>query len=255
MTKEKHPFDAAAEELESISDGPVADQNPSADFWELRYSTDDTTGNFPQAEHIKFDWESLDDSDGLGEDGFPAKNISKLQLREHAKLTDVLSCNLWRDGFLVNSNALEGFKKCNLGNYREYPVELLDHEKNKHPLIYLYHQNILTPESVDYKRSEFYLEEMLGIPKDPIQVDSFSDWQAKVTLARAGKLNGCEEFSGLAFKKLYLLPGHNPDTDIFRIARLGVRVYVTTEFRKVMLNLGVTGINFKINRRVYKNGE
>jgi len=49
MAHEKHPLDVLAERLEATADKPVAAQDVSPDYWELRSATDESVGDYPQA--------------------------------------------------------------------------------------------------------------------------------------------------------------------------------------------------------------
>ena len=49
MAHDKHPFDIVAEQWEAIADQPVATQEASPDFWELRSAADESIGDYPQA--------------------------------------------------------------------------------------------------------------------------------------------------------------------------------------------------------------
>ena len=86
MAKQKHPFDVAAEQLEQIADQPVAGQEPSPHYWEMRFAADDSVGDYPQAEYAETpDW---GDTDGLGPDGFPAVPIAEQVLRPESHVVE-----------------------------------------------------------------------------------------------------------------------------------------------------------------------
>ncbi len=101
MPNDKHPFDIAAERLEAAADKPMAAQDASPDYWELKFATDESVGDYPQAMSLEEeDWDEsedqIDESDGIGTDGFPTlpSGLPELELQSTAKWTDVLSSNL-----------------------------------------------------------------------------------------------------------------------------------------------------------------
>ena len=248
MTQQKHPFDVVAERLEAAADRPVAGQEPSPHYWEFRLAADESVGDYPQAVYAEPpDW---GDSDGLGPDGFPAVPIAGQVLQPQAKWTDVLSSNLWSDGYLLNPKALAAFRQCDLGNSREYPVTVRDQSGRSHALVYLYVRNIVPLEGIDFRRSEFYVADMVGQFREPIAIDSPEDRESKGRLVRDGQWNGCEKFSRIVYKSLYFKPGHRPTADLFKLARLGITVYASSKLRDLVVGGGVTGLEFKPNRRL-----
>ncbi len=253
MRKKKHPLDVVAERLEAAADEPVAAQEASSDYWELRSATDESVGDYPQA--VLCDPEQVlqwGDSEGLGPDGFPEVPIPELRLQATARWTDVLSSSLWSGGQLFNEKALAAFRQCDLGNAREYPVIVRGKRKgDARALTYLHIRNIVDPTAVDFEGSEFYLADILDIPTGPVTVHSFEDWCEKTRRAREGQLDGCEEFSQIDYKRLYFRPGHSPSVDYFRLARLGITIYISARLREAILNSGITGLEVKPNRRLF----
>jgi hypothetical protein len=260
MPDDKHPFDAAAERLEAAADTPVEAQDASPDYWELKFATDESVGDYPQAMSLEEqDWdeseEDIDESDGIGADGFPMlpSGLPKLELQSTAKWTDVLSSSLWSGGYLLNHSALAPFKQCSLGDFREYPALVRDTTGSERSYTYVFLRNIIEPAAIDFERSEFYIEDILGIPKAPIDVNSFDDWLEMLAKANAGDLDGIEEFSSLAYKKLFFRHGHTPSVDLFTFARLGVGVYISARLKDAIVNSGITGLEIKQNKRVFAN--
>lgn len=248
MDSKKHPLDIAAGQLEALADAPSANQPSSANFWEFRCATDDTVGDYPQAIFQEMpDW---GDSEGLGADGFPSIPIPPQILQPAAKWTDVLSSSLWPDGYLVNEKALAAFKRVNLGNFRQYPACVSDQKGKVHSLVYLHLRNIVEPDKIDFARSRFHVADILGMPGDPIDIQSFADWERNLQLAMDGELNGCDEFSSLEYSPLHFIEGFRPPADVFQIARLDTTVYASAKLRAVMLEESVTDVNFKENRKL-----
>ena len=86
MPNDKHPFDIAAERLEGAADKPVAAQDTSPDYWELKFATDESVGDYPQALSLEEeDWDEsedeIDESDGIGTDGFPTGPLNFIVVR------------------------------------------------------------------------------------------------------------------------------------------------------------------------------
>ena len=249
MPNDKHPFDVAAERLEALADEPVAGHDASPDYSELRSATDESVGDYPQALLCEpHDW---GESEGLGPDGFPAVPIPEQRLQPTARWTDVLSSSLWSDGHLLNQKALAVFKRCDLGVFREYPAIVLDHTGSARPLTYLHLRNVIPPTAIDFGRSEFYLADMLGLPKGPLAINSFEDWLEKQRRASAGELDGCEEFSGIAYKKLFFRQGHAPSVDYFALERLGIKVYISARLKEAIVNSGITGLEIRPDKRLF----
>lgn len=252
MRHRKHPLDVVAEQLETLADGPVAAQEASPDYWELRSATDESVGDYPQV--VWSDPKQVlawGDSEGLGPDGFPEVAIPELKLQRKAKWTDVLSSSLWSGGHLFSEEALAVFRQQDLGNVREYPVSVRGKKSDVRALTYLHFRNLIEPTAIDFERSEFYLADILSIPTGPIAVHSFADWEEKTQLAEDGELDGCEEFSQIEYQRLYFQPGQTPSVDYFRLARLGITVYVSTRLKEAIESSGLTGLEIRPNKRLF----
>jgi hypothetical protein len=245
----KHPFDVVAEQLEAAANQPVIAQDASPDWWELSFAADETVGDYPQALLPEsHDWGG---SDGLGPDGFPAVAIPEQHLQSTAHWTDVLSSSLWSEGYLLNEKALAVFKQSNLGEFREYPAIVRDHAGSPRPLTYLYVRNQIQPEAIDFERSEFYLADMLNQPIRAVVVNSFEEREEKRRMANEGKLDGCKRFSRIEYKRLYFMPGHRPAVDLFSLARLSIRVYISARLRNAIVESGITGLEIRPNKRLF----
>ena len=249
MAKKKHPFDVVAEQLEALADKPAAAQDASPDFWEFDVALDDQTALCEPKVVRK--WVP---GDGLGSDGFPKIPIQEMQLKGRGRWTDVLSTGLpdaWSVGHLLNETALAVFKQFELGTFREYPVTVHDRQGGARTLTYLLIRNALPPTSFDFARSEFYLADMVGIPQAPVAVNSFAEWDEKIRLAREGKLNGCERFSRIDFKRLVLDRDHLPTVDLFTLGRLGITVYISARLKDAIVSSGITGLEIQPNKRLF----
>ena len=257
MAQEKHPLDAAIERLEALADKPVAAQEASPDYWELNFAADESVGDFPQAVLPEtFQW---GETEAIGADGFPAVAVPEQELQPAAHWTDVLSSNFpprdnpsaFSEGYLLNDKALAVFKQCNLGEFREYPAIVRDQTGAARSLTYLHIGNVIPPTAIDFERSQFYLADMLGLPKGPVAVNSFEEWLEKQRQAREGELDGCEEFSKIQYKKLFFRSGHTPSVELFRLARLGISVYISARLKDAIVNSGITGLEIKPNKRLF----
>ena len=82
MAQEKHPFDVAAERLEELADKPVAAQEASPDYWELKFAADESVGDFPQA--VLPESHEWGKSKVIGTDGFPAVPVPEQDLQATA---------------------------------------------------------------------------------------------------------------------------------------------------------------------------
>lgn len=250
MSGEKHPFDVAAEHLEALSNKPTAGSEASPDFWELGPAIDDM-GDYPQA--LSEDPPNRGPSDGLGPDGFPSAGggLPELELQPDALWTDVLSSSLWSEGYLLNDRALAAFRRCNLGEHREYAVIVRDAGGQKRSYTYLFVRNLVPPASLDFGRSEFYITTALGIPQAPIAADSFEDFIEKRRKAREGELEGVKRFSSLDYKVLHLRPGQGPSADLFKLEQMGTRTYVTARLRAAIAESGISGLEVRPNKRLF----
>ena len=260
MTSSKHPFDVAAEQMEIAADSPVRDQNVSTTFWELRSATNvDVVGDYPQTEpcedDIPFKW---GDSQGLGADGFPVVPFPDQKLRSSALRTDVMKAGIpasWSIGHIFNDKALSVFKQFDLGHFKEYQVKVVDRGGKSHAMTYLHIRNVVDPSAVDFSRSVFLVVDMIGLPLGTVDVNSFDDWVKKTQLAQQGKLAGGEEFSRLDFSTLSFLPGHDPSTDYFTLARLSTSIYVSVRLKDAIAQSGISGLEIKPNKRVFASHE
>ena len=144
------------------------------------------------------------------------------------------------------------FKPCDLGAVREYPAIVRDELDTPRSLTYLHFQNVVDPTAMDFERSEFYLADMLGSPTSGlVAVHSFDDWLAKSRSAREGRLDGCEKFSRIVYKKLRFRPGHRPSVDYFTLARLGTTVYISARLKDAIVRSGITGLEIRPNKRLF----
>ncbi len=258
MSDDQHPFDKAAESLQKMADQPVAGQDASPDLWAMEFAADDSVGDYPQAMPLVEPkaWEPgdpIDETGGLDGDGFPRlpDGLEAQQLLPTAQWTDVLSSNLWSDGYLLSEKALQPFRQAALGQFREYPVTVVDSKGDERPYTYLFIKNEVPPSALDFERSEFYITDMLSTPIAPVTINSYEEWLTTLERANAGELEGGEEFSSIAYKRLYFRAGHTPEVELFRLERLCVTTYISTRFKDALRLAGITGLEIKHNRRLF----
>lgn len=260
MTENKHPLDEVAEQLEAEEQAPVAAQEASPDFWELRHAADETVGDYPQAVEanpVEPEWNpetgyEIDETEGLDPEGYPRQPIAQQKLQETAKWTDVLSANLWSEGYLMNDKAAAVFKACELGDCKAFAVGTLDHDGSERGLTYLYFKNEVPATAFDFERSTFYVTDMLGGPLGDIDINSFEQWKAQLDLATEGKLVGGKKFSGIRAKELFFKRGEMPGADLFTIERIGAATtYITKRLRDALVAAGITGLDIRENKRLY----
>ncbi len=251
MAKKKHPLDVVAEQLEARAAKPAARQDSSPDYWEFRCSGDIDPQAVLCKPNVVFTW---GDGEGLDSDGFPVVPFPDLQLKGKGNWPDVLSTALpasWTVGHLYNEAALAVFKNFTLGSFREYPVTVSDKKGVQHKLTYLLIRNRLTQTAIDFAQSEFYVADILGDPMDPVEITSAKDWSKKLKLAEEGKLNDCEEFSTIEFKKLVILRDQLPKVDLFKLDRLGIGVYISARLKEAIEKSGITGLGIRPNKRLF----
>jgi hypothetical protein len=79
----------------------------------------------------------------------------------------------------------------------------------------------------------------------------FDVWLEKQRRASAGELDECEQFSRIAYKKLFFRPGHAPSVDLFTLERLGSAVYISARLKNAIVASGITGLEVKPNKRLF----
>ena len=104
---------------------------------------------------------------------------------------------------------------------------------------------------MDIDQCEFYLADMLGSPQRLVEVTSIEDFQQKREQALEGELEGSKRFYGLRYKKLTLRAGQAPQPAVFGVARLGTTMYISKELYTALRQAGVTGLEFKRNKRLF----
>lgn len=227
--------------------------NPDApqDFVEVTFATDDSVGDYPQAA-LDQTRVYLEDDGDLYHDRFPTAvhEPVRLKLRAKAKWTDVLSSDLWSEGFLLSERAGAVFAAFDLGRSKAYPAEVT-RRKEVRAYTYLFAANHVTHADVDFGRSEFYVADMIGTPKRLIEVASATDYDRTRDRVVRGELDGVKQFSRLQFKKLCLKPDRVPRAAAFGLGTFGVATYVRRGLCDALRLAGVTGLEFKRNNMIY----
>jgi len=250
--KDRSELDELAFQMENAVDRFIGNQNASPNFVMVRYATDESAGNYPQAALDESKTYLEDDGDPY-RDRFP-KSVAKpiqLKLRCAAKWTDVLSTDgLWSEGFLTTPDALSVFTQFPLGNTRQYTAEVKHGKQNK-AYTYLFFANHVALEDVDFKKSEFYIADMIGSPQSVIKVATADDFLKKREQLSQGEVEGFRRFSRLECKRIQFLPRHAPGASVFGLGTLGGRMYVRQELYEALRAVGVTGLAFKRNNMLF----
>ncbi|EMI51900.1 hypothetical protein RSSM_06664 [Rhodopirellula sallentina SM41] len=245
--KRQHPLDSAAEALIARANKPTKRQPVSKAASELHHSSDaETCGDYPQA--IYKEAPNFGDSDGLGKTGFPPKRSFELTMQRHAKWTDVLSSHLWPDGILMTYEAAAAFQTVNLGAFRKYNVTVIDHDSTPWSLCYLYFKNTIQLDAIDYARSSFLLVDILSDPIRTIRLKSEADFELTTIAAREGTLKGCDQFSRIAPKQIFLRPKYRPKCDIFGFSRFGPRFFASQRLCDAIESHELSGLDICENR-------
>lgn len=244
-------LDELAVQMESAVDKFIGNQHASPNFVLMRFAADKSTGAYPQAKRDTSKEYFEDDGDPY-RDRLPAVLAQPivLKLARSAKWTDVLSSNLWSEGYLVTEKALELFKQFDLGLAGQYRAEVQS-GKDKRPYTYLFIANHVTLDDLDFSRSEFYVADMLGSPKYVTKVASVEDFQTKRKQAFEGSFEGNGKFSKIACKKLQLKTQHVPKAAVFGIATLGTDMYIHRDLYQALRDANITGLEFKRNNKIF----
>lgn len=247
---ERSELDELAIQMRSEVDRFIGDQNASKNFVLIDFAADDSTGVYPQAKLATKDEYSDDDGDAPY-DSFPVpirKGPINLKLARGAKWTDVMSSQLWSEGFLLNDKAMEVFGKFELENTKAYPATVTK-GREKREYNYLFIANHFSLDDVDFVNSEFYLADMLGSPLRMIQIDSPQDLIEKRKAAMSGTMENTEKFSRVDCKKIQLKK--TPKAAIFGTRNLNVDMYVTADLYQALRASGITGLQFKRNNMLF----
>lgn len=239
-------------QIESEVDRFIGEQFASQNFVDVRFATDKSVGDYPQAK-LDTSKEYLEDDGDLYKDRFP-KSLHEpiiLKLKGTAKWTDVLSSELWSEGYLLSDKALAVFEQFDLGNSKKYKAEVR-RRKEVERYTYLFVANHVSMEDLDIENCEFYLEDMLGSPKHLVEVTSSDDFALKKKQAFEGELEGSSRFNRLAYKKATFRAGHAPKPVIFGMGKLSATdVYIRQELYQALREAGVTGLEFRRNNKLF----
>ncbi|WP_442511699.1 hypothetical protein SH528x_003410 [Novipirellula sp. SH528] len=251
--EEHSELDELVVRLESEVDRFIGDQSASQNFAAVTFSTDKAVaGDYPQAK-LDTKKEYLEDDGDPYRDRFP-KSLHEpilLKLKGTARWTDVLSSELWSEGFLLNDKALTILEQFDLGKSKKYKAEVR-RRKEIAQYTYVFFVNQVSLADLDIDNCEFYLEDMLGSPKRLVEVTSIEDFAEKKGQAFRGELEGSRRFNRLAYKKASFRAGHAPKPVIFAMGQLSAtEMYVRRELHEALRNAGVTGLEFKRNNKLF----
>lgn len=229
----------------------VGNQNASQSYVRVRFATDDSVGEYPQA--------AIPDSEKYLEgNGEPyqqdcpvvKKQPVPLKLRRAARWTDVLSSDLWSEGWLVNEKAIGLLKGFPLGNHLEVPA-VVQRRKETRSYSYVFIANHVSLEDVDFARSAFYVADMIGSPVGSIEVESAEDLAQKRRNVNAGAVEGFKRFSRVECQRLQFRKGRAPQAAVFGLGSVGIEMYLTRELCVALRRAGVTGLEFRRNNKLF----
>lgn len=244
-------LDELAIQMETAVDRFIGNQNASRAFVEVRFATDDSAGYYPQAA-IDGAQVYLEDDGNPFYDRCPRslREPIRLKLRRAAKWTDVLSSDLWSEGFLLADAALAVFAQLPLGTAQRYKAEV-SRGKERRAYTYVFFANNVTHADIDFERSAFYIADMIGSPQRLVDIASAEDFDRKRKMISAGELDGCRRFSRLEFKSYSLRPGRTPQAAVFGLGTFGTQLYVHRDLYDALRAAEVTGLDFKRNNRLF----
>lgn len=245
-------LDDVAKSVEKEIDDFLGRQFGSRNYIEVAFAADKSVGDYPQA-MLDDSRPYLEDDGDLYLDRFP-KSLREpilLDFSPKAKWTDVLSSDLWPQGYLLNRKAKSIFDNFGLGNVNVYKAEVRDGAGATQEFEYLFAANQVSLEDLDFSQCEFYLADRLGRPLHPVEVTSAEDFERKRVQAVNGKLEGSRRLYSINFKKLTFRSGHTPESAIFGVGRLDSTAYFSWELYFELDQARVTGLEFKRNRRLF----
>lgn len=237
--------------MERAVDRFIGNPDASQSFVEVSFAADSSVGEYPQAA-LDQSCVYLEDDGDPYLDRFPKSVLEPIQLklRAKAKWTDVLSSDLWSEGFLLSELALSAFAPFALGNTKNYSAEVC-RRKERRAYWYVFTANHITPEDIDFKKSEFYVADMIGTPKELIEVKSAAEFDRKRELISQGELEGVKRFSRLQFKSVRLKPKRAPRAAVFGLGTFSPIMYMRRELCDALRRAGVTGLEFKRNNLIF----
>ena len=208
---------------------------------------DEIAGAYPQAAPKKANGDFIDEG-VLYFDHFPkpAGDPIKLKMQSGAKWTGVMSASHKFLCLLVDAEALEIFKKFELGNVGYFDA-VVSKSKTKKDYTYIFVCNHVTIDDVDFARSQCFLVDMISEPLGKIKIADKADYAKKVEQANEGTLPKSEPFCRITFGKIQLRSGHEPKADIFGMSQLGSRIYVSNALRDAILEAEISGCEFSKN--------
>lgn len=237
--------------MESEVDRFIDNRDAPQSFVQVQFAADTSVGDYPQA---ALDTRAvyLENDGSLYLDRFPKSHREPIQLRlrSAAKWTDVLSSDLWSEGFLLSERALALFEQFPLGNSRQYKAEVKG-RRERRIFTYLFTANHVTHDDVDFARSEFYIADMIGSPLRLIDIASADDYDQTRKQINRGEMEGVKRFSGLRFKSMHLKPNHTLQAAIFGLGTFGTQMLITRALYDALREAEVTGLEFKRNNKIF----
>jgi hypothetical protein len=221
--------------LKKIELGTSADNLLSDTYFEISNATKKIGRHFPQTESI-----SLYNAHAIPYHEFPKIKIEfkEVHIYNTAKLTDCISCTaISAHGFILSDKALEVFKKYDLGTYQIYPMNLFyKNAKYNYGFLHILNNTI---DLIDFERSRFFVEKLIGGHAFDIQIKDKEDFIENRKLAENGILEGTEKYWDVSFKSAVFNNVKTPD--FFTLTGCGVKKFITKPLKEEILKNKLTG--------------
>jgi hypothetical protein len=228
-------FERVAQNLKKTEQQTFADNMLSAKYFEISNATKKIGRHFPQTERI-----SLYNAHAIPFHEFPSINIEfkEVHIHDTSKLTDCISdAAISAHGFILSDKALEVFRKYDLGTYKVYPMNLY-HKNIKYDYGFLHILNDMV-DLIDFERSTFFVEKLIGGHAFDIKVKGKADFIEKRKLAGNGTLEGTEKYWDVSFRSAVFKNVKTPD--FFTLTGCGVTKFITKNLKEEISKNKLTG--------------
>ena len=174
--------------------------------------------------------------------------FNEIELYKSSKITDIIyTMAISADGLLLSEKALNIFKNFNLGTYKVFKANV-NHKDKSHNYGYLQIMNDLK-EEVDYKRTTFYVTDMMDTPIADIDIHSLKEYEETGKKINAGKIQPFEQYSYLRSKAVIFKDNANL-TDFFTLDSCGISLFISKELKDALINNGVTGAEIDATKKI-----
>ena len=228
-------FERVAQNLKKTEQQTFADNLLSEKYFEISNATKKIGRHFPQTERI-----SLSNAHAIPFHEFPKIKIEfkEVHIHDTSKLTDCISdAAISAHGFILSDKALEVFRKYDLGTYKIYPMNLY-HKSVKYDYGFLHILNDMI-DLIDFERSTFFVEKLIGGHAFDIQIKDKADFIEKRKSAGNGTLEGTEKYWDVSFKSAVFKNVNPPD--FFTLTGCGVTKFITKNLKEEISKNKFTG--------------